>query len=196
MQVDTTQVKSFFNQLAPTWDSTREPNIAAIRRILDTADITPGVTVLDVACGTGVLFPFYLERQVSHITGVDLSEEMIRIAAGKFHDPRITLLAQDVEQLPSSRYDRVVIFNAFPHFPDPQRLLDTLAGHLHPDGRLTIAHDRSRHAINGHHQQQANQVSLGLPTAEEVAHLFPKVFDVDTLVDNDEIYIVSAILSR
>ena len=135
MQIDTTQVKSFFDRLAPTWDSTREANTAAIRRILDAADIVPGVTVLDVACGTGVLFPFYLERQARHITGVDLSEEMIRVAAGKFQDERVTLLAQDVEQLPPGQYDRIVIFNAFPHFPDPRRLLSALAGHLGPCGR-------------------------------------------------------------
>ena len=196
MQIDTTQVKSFFDRLAPTWDSTREANTAAIRRILDAADIVPGVTVLDVACGTGVLFPFYLERQARHITGVDLSEEMIRVAAGKFQDERVTLLAQDVEQLPPGQYDRIVIFNAFPHFPDPRRLLSALAGHLGPGGRLTIAHDRSRHAINGHHQQQASQVSLGLPPAEEVAQLFPEGFHVDTLADSDELYIVSARLNR
>ena len=192
MQIDTTQVKSFFDRPALTWDSTRTHNPDTINRILDAAGIVPGATVLDVACGTGVLFPFYLERQVRQITGVDLSEEMIRIAAGKFQDPRVTLLARDVEQLPSARYDRIVIFNAFPHFPDPGRLLSTLSGQLQPGGRLTVAHDRSRHAINGHHQQQASQVSLGLPPAQDVARLFPSALCVDTLVDSDELYIVSA----
>ena len=80
MQLQPEKVKDFFDRLASTWDSTREPNYPVIERILDAAGITAGVTVLDAACGTGVLFPSCLRRGVRHLTGVDLSPEMIRIA--------------------------------------------------------------------------------------------------------------------
>ena len=38
----------------------QEPEV--INRILDLAQIRQGVRVLDVACGSGVLFPYFLER--------------------------------------------------------------------------------------------------------------------------------------
>ena len=163
MQLRTEEVRAFFDRLAPTWDRDRGTEDAVIEEILDRAGIAPGCRVLDVACGTGVLFPYYLARNVAELTGVDLSEEMIRVAGEKHRDSRLTLVAGDVEQIPLGEYDRIVVCNAFPHFPDPQGLIGRLAAHLVPGGRLTVAHDRSRHSINGHHQQTASLVSLGLP---------------------------------
>ena len=195
MQLQPEKVKDFFDRLASTWDSTREPNYPVIERILDAAGITGGVTVLDAACGTGVLFPSCLRRGVRHLTGVDLSPEMIRIAGEKFTDPRLTLLTGDAEALPLPRYDRIILFNAFPHFPHPQRLIASLSGRLLPGGRLTIAHDRSRFAVNGHHEQEASEVSLGLSPAGTVAEWFAPHLTVDTAVDNDTCYIVSGAIS-
>ena len=164
MQLQPEKVKDFFDRLASTWDSTREPNYPVIERILDAAGITAGVTVLDAA-------------------------------GEKFTDPRLTLLTGDAEALPLPRYDRIILFNAFPHFPHPQRLIASLSGRLLPGGRLTIAHDRSRFAVNGHHEQEASEVSLGLSPAGTVAEWFAPHLTVDTAVDNDTCYIVSGAIS-
>ena len=80
MQVNTNDVRGFFDSLAGSWDADRCADAGKIRDILRAADIVPGVRVLDVACGTGVLFPFYLEFGAESVTGVDISPEMIRIA--------------------------------------------------------------------------------------------------------------------
>jgi demethylmenaquinone methyltransferase/2-methoxy-6-polyprenyl-1,4-benzoquinol methylase len=58
-----------------------------------------GVSVLDVACGTGVLFPDYLARNVKSVTGIDLSPAMIDVAKVKYSDPRITLVAETRKNL-------------------------------------------------------------------------------------------------
>lgn len=50
-------------------------NEPVIRTILDNAGIRAGVDVLDVACGTGVLFPDYLARDVHSVTGVDIARK-------------------------------------------------------------------------------------------------------------------------
>ena len=49
---------------------------AIIGKILDGAGVAAGKDVLDVACGTGVLFPDYLQRQVGSLTAIDISPEM------------------------------------------------------------------------------------------------------------------------
>ena len=80
------------------------------------------------------------------------------------------------------------------HFPDPARLLSCLGDRLAPGGRLTVAHDRCRDSINGHHQRKASAVSLGLPPAEETAELFPLSLHVDTVIDGERFYVVSGAL--
>ena len=48
--------------------------------ILDNAKVSEGKNILDVACGTGVMIDYYLERKVNSVTGVDFSEKMCEIA--------------------------------------------------------------------------------------------------------------------
>lgn len=92
------EVIAFFNRCAPEWDAANIRDDGKIGFILDAAGIRPGCSVLDVACGTGVLFPDYLARGVSRVTGVDISPEMARIATAKLHDPCVEVLCGDVER--------------------------------------------------------------------------------------------------
>jgi len=185
-------VIEFFDHLAPTWDAHEVRNESRLNRILDYADIRAGVSVLDVACGTGVLIPDYLERDVAHVTGVDVSPAMIACAKAKFTSPRVTLLAADMEETNFSvPFDRCVVYNAFPHFPSPERLIRHLSRQLAPGGRLTIAHGMSRAAINRHHSGSASKVSIGLIPERELADILQECFAVDVVISSDEIYVVS-----
>ena len=74
--IDKRDVQSFFDRLAPGWDAELVRNEPVIAAILDNAGVQPGVRVLDVACGTGVLFRDYTARQAGHVTAIDLSPEM------------------------------------------------------------------------------------------------------------------------
>ena len=138
--IERSDVISFFDRCAPDWDAEMIRNEPVIRTILDNADIRAGVDVLDVACGTGVLFPDYLARDVHSVTGVDIAPEMARRAAEKFPDARVTVLCGDIETVPlPQQFDRCMVYNAFPHFPDPARLIAHLATLLKPGGRLSGA---------------------------------------------------------
>ena len=196
IEIETAAVQAFFDRLAPAWDSGRITREDILREIMGLADITPGCRVLDVACGTGVLFPWYLARGAAAVTGVDLSPAMIRAAAAKYQDERLTLLAGDVEQLELGLFDRIVVLNALPHFPDPGRLIARLAEHLVPGGRLTVAHDRPRPVIDGVHQQTASEVSRGMLPAQETAGLFAACLHVDTVIEDSRRYIVSGTATR
>ena len=68
-------VIDFFDQAAAGWDAQLVRNEAVIGQILDNAGIRPGVSVLDVACGTGVLIPDYLKRGAAQITAIDIAPE-------------------------------------------------------------------------------------------------------------------------
>lgn len=188
-------VIEFFDRCAPGWDRGMIKNDAIIGAILDNADVGPGQEILDVACGTGVMFPYYLQRQAASVTGIDISPEMAKIATEKFAgEPRVTVLCADVEEAPFDRkFDRIVVYNAFPHFPDPRRLIATLAGLLKDGGRLTIAHGMSREAIDNHHSGEASQVSNGLMSAEDLKRLFAPYFQVEVMIETPRMYQVSGV---
>lgn len=186
---------AFFDRCAPFWDADMIKSDRIIGKILDNAEVGPDMDILDVACGTGVLFDYYLERNVASVTGIDIAPKMAEIAQGKYADnPKVEVICGDVEEYAFSRkFDRVVVYNAFPHFPYPKRLIKVLAGLLKEGGRLTVAHGMSREAIDNHHSGAASKVSNGLMTAESLKKIFDAHFTVEVVVSNDYMYQVSGV---
>ena len=185
----------FFDRCAPTWDAGMIKSDTIIGKILDNAEVGPDMDILDVACGTGVMFDYYLQRSVASVTGIDISPEMAKIAAEKYAgESKVQVICGDVEEAVFDRkFDRIVVYNAFPHFPKPKRLIKLLAGLLKDDGRLTIAHGQSREAIDGHHRGSASKVSNGLMSADSLKKLFDPHFDVEVMISNRRMYQVSGV---
>ena len=183
------EVIRFFDRLAPDWDNSIVRNDDVITAILDNAKVTEGKDVLDVACGTGVLIPYYLDRNVSSVTGIDISPRMAEIAQAKFTQPNVVILCGDVEKMDAEKlYDCIVVYNAFPHFPDPERLIGHLVSLLKPGGTLTVAHGMGREKINAHHSGTAQNISNGLISVEELAKIFEKFLKVTTVISDDRMY--------
>ena len=187
-------VIEFFDRMAPQWDADLIRHDDVIAKILDGAGVKPGVKVLDVACGTGVLIPDYLDRQVASVTGVDIAPEMIRIASGKFPQEHVRFLCGDVEEMAlENLYDVIMVYNAFPHFPEPERLVRVLSGLLAPGGRLTIAHGMSRAAIDNHHKGSASKVSCGLISEHVLAAMMRKYLTLEVKISDDRMYQVTGV---
>lgn len=185
-------VINFFDRLAPEWDANMIRDDKIISYILDCGGVKKDVRVLDVACGTGVLIPDYLARDIAKVIGIDISEAMIEIAKSKFTDPRVALINGDIEMIHlQEHFDCCIVYNAFPHFADPVTLIKILSEKLVHSGRLTIAHGMSRAKINEHHSGSANAVSIGLICETELAAIMKPYFDVDIIISNDELYVVS-----
>ena len=162
--MDKNSVRDFFNACAPGWDAGMVRNERIIATILDGARVCAGKTVLDVACGTGVLFPDYLARGTAHVTAIDLSPAMAEIARSKAAGKPVTVLCGDVERYDFGRtFDCVVVYNAFPHFPDSRRAVAALERLVAPRGTLTIAHGMSRARLAQHHSGSASAVPLRCP---------------------------------
>ena len=89
-------------------------------------------------------------------------------------------------------FDCIVIYNAFPHFVDRDKLFKNLLKCLRTDGRITVAHGMGRDALIRHHSGSAKNVSTVLPEIEEMVRLMSKYFDVDVSISTDDIYIASA----
>ena len=188
--MDKKDVIEFFDSVAFKWDAELIKNEAVIEKILDNAEVHAGQDILDVACGTGVMIPYYLARGATSVTGIDISSEMAKIATDKFSgSDNVTILCGDVEETQfNKKFDVIVVYNAFPHFPDPRRLIKILSSLLKDGGRLTIAHGASREAIDGHHKGAASKVSNGLMSANSLRSLFTPYFEVEVIISNSYMY--------
>lgn len=191
-----TEIAAFFDERAAGWDDYSKPDPAKISRILDLAGIKAGAKILDVGCGTGVLFPYYMKRNPSLITGLDISERMARIARQKYPNSPAEIICGDAETITlPNRYDSIVIFNAFPHFPDSEKLIQNMERHLRPNGRLTIAHSLGQKQINAKHAGSARVVSKDLMDARDLARLMEKGLTVDQCLSDEGFYLVSGFLN-
>ena len=190
--MDKKEITAFFDSLAEKWDSNQVRNEKVIEKILDLGGVCKGADVLDVACGTGVLFPDYFSRGVSSVTGVDISSQMLVIAEDKY--PEARLICADAESFAfEGEYDAVMIYNAFPHFASPSKLFENLSRVLKDGGRLTVAHGMSEKELEKCHSGIASRVSLPLPSKERLAEIMSPYVNVDILISDENMYMVSGV---
>ena len=155
-------IRTYFNQRAAHWDD-GEQSVDQIRRMIAfLSDIQEGMSVLDVACGTGAMFEALRERKPSHITAVDLSEKMIEIAARKVEgDSLFELQCRDLFEMTQETFDRIIIYNAYPHFMEKDKVVQKVAELLNPGGRFIVAHGACREKINGCHTNVPKEITSG-----------------------------------
>jgi ubiquinone/menaquinone biosynthesis C-methylase UbiE len=102
---------------------------------------------LEVGVGSGLNIPFY-SPDVTRAVGVDLSEEMLRLARERASqlDIPFTLVRADAEALPfpDASFDTVAISLALCTIPDPAKALLELGRVCRPGGRIVmLEHVRS-----------------------------------------------------
>ena len=98
-------------------------------------------TWLDVGCGTGALLSVIGEqRKDAQLFGVDLSEEMIKVATVKLGE-KANLKVSDSERLPfeDRKFDLISCTFSFHHYPHPVEALIEMKRVLSQDGMLVMA---------------------------------------------------------
>lgn len=187
------KVREFFNEYAGKWDS-YSVNTEAIAAIFNNLEINENSTVLDVGCGTGVLVPFYLEKNIHHLDAIDISDRMIEICRRKFDDPRINFICQNVMELETEeQYDLIMIYNAFPHLPDHDRLFKHLTDLLKDNGQLVIAHGLSLAHLMEVHEGVPSDVAIPFPDLDTLRKELSEYLTVTEIVDNDDMFYMKAI---
>ncbi|WPX08535.1 class I SAM-dependent methyltransferase [Anaerocellum danielii] len=190
--------KEYFDLLADKWDSIVHHDPQKVKRIIETAGLKEGDTVLDVGCGTGVLEDYLLKEvgKSGKIIAVDISEKMIEKAKEKFkHASNITFLCADVVSLEFEEYfDVVFCYSVFPHIDDKEKAIKKFAKMLKKTGKLVIAHSQSRQAINELHKKLPEPInSHFLPEMRKIIKWCEASgFQLALNEDNSEIFLLIA----
>jgi ubiquinone/menaquinone biosynthesis C-methylase UbiE len=167
--------RGFFDEAAAKWDSLETPEtFARLREIVGGLGIMPGASVLDVGCGTGVLFPILVESTCAQgrIVALDISGEMLRYAQAKGYP--IACVQGDAQCLPLAEavFDWVICNGVLPHFPNKVQALRELRRALRDDGTLVICHANSWRAINAIHRSIGGVVAHDMvPDPDTVKNL-------------------------
>ncbi|HUD20318.1 MAG TPA: class I SAM-dependent methyltransferase [Patescibacteria group bacterium] len=140
---------------------------------------TPGAIILDLACGKGTLLTFAQNGRIGFVTELDVSPVMLAGAKAKADElgmaDQVKFVVADAQEtgLPGNAYDTVIIFNALPHFKsDIPGLIGEISRVLKPNGRLIIAHDLSREALNKKHREREEFKEDLVPSKESLAQAF------------------------
>jgi SAM-dependent methyltransferase len=108
--------------------------------VVDMADVAPGQSVLDVACGTGIVARAAADRVGSggRVVGVDLNPAMLEVA--RTVRPDIEWRQGDAEDLPfeTGSFDVALCQSALFFFPDPGRAVREMARVVGPAGTVAI----------------------------------------------------------
>ncbi len=154
----------FFDSYADRWDSMeREEVLSRLERVVRESQTRPGMEILDVGTGTGVIIP-YLVRAIGasgRILAIDISEGMLRVAKAKSFPDNVEFRLADIEEFtcPDCSYDRVICNAVFPHFVNKDRVLRLIYRMLCPGGILVISHPTGREAVNKIHREAGSVVT-------------------------------------
>ena len=115
----------------------------ALRLLVSASGAAPSDTVLDVACGPGLVAAAFAQA-ARHVTGIDLTPAMIDRARALVRErglANVTLTVGDVRPLPyeDGTFSLVVSRFAFHHFPDPGAVLREMVRVCAPGGRVVVA---------------------------------------------------------
>jgi len=115
------RTRRFFNLVAPAFHVIDRRLLPEYRRVLETLNLEPGLSVLDLATGTGTLAMAFAERG-HRVGGIDFAERLLRRARRRLPDADIRFMdLADLPQLPDNAYDIVTMAYVLHGMPPPMR---------------------------------------------------------------------------
>jgi len=195
--------QEFFDKLAAEWDLmyTAE-DLERLSNIISKIEVKEGMDILDLGCGTGILFDL-LRRKVKSsgsVTGVDFSIEMAEKAHRNFPFDNIYVVDADAINLPFEKnsFDMAFAFSAFPHFSDQQRAIDETHRVLKKGAKFYIIHlESSKKVAEDHHNIGGVVKHDEIPQEDKLKMMFDASEFIDVYVeDHPGLYLARGINSK
>ncbi|HEX9911740.1 MAG TPA: class I SAM-dependent methyltransferase [candidate division Zixibacteria bacterium] len=193
--------KEYFDRYAHRWDQFYDLETKnKLGELVNSFRLEKGSQVLDLGCGTGILFPSILRAigKKGRLFGVDFSPKMLLEARRKFQDVNIVLVCAPAENLPflPESFDYVIAFASFPHFQSKVKAIGEIGRVMKKGGILFIAHLLGRKELKKHHIQSGdNEVKNDiLPTKKALKRMLKsKGFKRIVILDQPCLYLVCGV---
>lgn len=188
--------QKYFDSIGDNWDKdlTAE-DLERLSHIIDKFNITEGLNVCDLGCGTGVLFDI-LRRHVGEqgfIAGIDFAPKVARKAHQNFPFHNIGVVEADACCLPfaDGAFDLVVSFAAFAHFSHKDETIHEANRILRRGGRFVIIHLAGREELAREHHQVGGPIDQDeLPDKGELDEMFERGdFQRHELTETENLYL-------
>lgn len=180
--------KDYFNSNYKSWINSIDDNKKkVIEESIKSLGLGKNITVLDIGCGTGILYPFLMGIPVKEYMGLDISERMVEEFSKKHKNVNLKICDFQKEIDLNRKFDTVLIFDSIPHFEDLDTLFINAGTHLESNGRFSIIHSRTREELKKHHRKI--NFSLGreaIPLDADLEVLCDRYgFDLEKIKDDD-----------
>jgi ubiquinone/menaquinone biosynthesis C-methylase UbiE len=140
------QERAGFNLVANHYEEATEAiRKPVVTRMLELADLQPGLSLLDVATGPGSLAREAARKLGSgQVLGVDIAEDALEVARQRAASEGLDFVSFQVEDaenlsLPDNSFDRALCSLGLMHFPHPEKALAEIRRVLKPGGRLVAS---------------------------------------------------------
>jgi demethylmenaquinone methyltransferase/2-methoxy-6-polyprenyl-1,4-benzoquinol methylase len=192
--------REYFESKAEEWDKrfTAE-DLEIVSFLIDSFNIEKGYTIVDLACGTGILFDM-LRRKVGKegaIIGIDFCGSMVKRAAVNFPFENIYEIDADVTHMPlvSKSVDMAISFSAYAHFEDPKNVMLEVSRILKPGSFFHIIHLHGSKEFAEHHAKVGGPLANDfIPSFEDMMQMFELGNFVDVKIqDHPGLYLASGI---
>ena len=185
------KVKEFFESIADNWNNEKD-DLNKIKDLFKEIEIKNKEDVLDLGCGKGIITPIIYNYTNKLVYGIDLSEKMINGAKLKNNDlNKYNYICGDyINYSFDIKFDKIIIFNAYPHFLDKEALALKAYNDLKEDGYLIIMHNLGRNELNKFHHNHADKISNGLMEPKEEEKALKKCFKLIKFIDEDNRYLM------
>lgn len=135
-------INQFTQQAIPFTNLPGHSNESALKLLLRLTEVSPTDTVLDVACGSGIVACAFAEV-AQQVTGIDLTPAMIERAQLLQQEKKLSNLnwqIGDVLPLPydDASFSLVITRYSFHHFIDPQAVLASMKRVCVPGGKVVV----------------------------------------------------------
>lgn len=191
--------QKFFDLLAEEWDlQFIAEDLERLSHIVDRIDISPGSDIIDLGCGTGILFDF-LRRKVGlegSVTGVDFSLAMALKAHRNFPFDNVNVVDADVSSMPfaDDSFDLAVAFCSFANFSDKEESLAAIHRVLKPGSTFYIIQLTSSEELSEMHRRYGGILEHDeIPSEERLRQMFGTGhFENITIKDHAGLYLATA----
>jgi demethylmenaquinone methyltransferase/2-methoxy-6-polyprenyl-1,4-benzoquinol methylase len=177
----------FFDGLAQKWDSCENPVFnARIAGHIKNINIKESDIIADVGCGTGILRPYFQAAKAGAVLHIDISSKMIAELKKKYPSAEVLAADFDYAPLPSNRFDKVIIFNAFAHFEDKKFTAAKAWQILKCGGGFYVIHSLTRAELKRVHGAKAEAEKDIIPPQIEIKEIFASAGFGEIFMKEDE----------